>query len=234
MIMLKNLFNSPLTGIALTLFTFYLGELLAKKLKTSLLPPFLTSSALIIVLLLCQDTFTYKEYEIGGKFLALFLGPATIALGLPLVKNLELLKENWRELLAATLIGTCVGVGSALGFSKLFGVSREITLSLLPKSITTPIAMEVSADIGGIPSITIAAVAVTGVVGAVLAHWILKALGITNDIAIGFAIGTSSHALGTSSCIPISLTQVAFASLAISFIGVATAIITPFVAMFIK
>ncbi|MCH3914541.1 MAG: LrgB family protein [Acidaminococcaceae bacterium] len=230
----KTLLNSPLTGIALTLLTFYLGEVLAKKLKTSLLPPFLTSTVLIIILLLCQDKFTYKEYEIGGKFLAMFLGPATIALGLPLVKNLELLKKNLKALLGATVIGTCAGVGSAYGFSKLFGVSKEITLSLLPKSITTPIAMEVSADIGGIPAITIAAVAVTGVVGAVFAHKILKVLGVTNDIAIGFAIGTSSHALGTSSCIPISLTQVAFSSLAISFIGVATAILAPIVAMFMQ
>ena len=232
--MLKTLLSSPVTGIALTLLTFYIGEIVAKKLKTSLLPPFLTSSVLIIALLLCQNTFTYKEYEIGGKFLALFLGPATIALGLPLVKNIELLKENFGALLAATVIGTASGIGTAFGFSKLFGVSKEITLSLLPKSITTPIAMEVSADIGGIPAITIAAVAVTGVVGALFAHSILKALGLTNDIAIGFAIGTSSHALGTSSCIPISVTQVAFASLAISFIGVATAIMAPIIAMFIK
>ncbi len=232
--MIKFMLNSPLPGITLTLLTFYLGELLAKKLKTSLLPPFFTSTLLIIGFLLCQDIFTYKEYEIGGRFVSLFLGPATIALGLPLVKNLELLKNNFKELLAATLVGTAAGIGSALGFSKLFGVSKEITLSLLPKSITTPIAMEISADIGGIPAITIAAVAFTGLVGAVFAHRILKLLGVTNDVAIGFAIGASSHALGTSSCIPISMTQVAFSSLAISFIGVATALMAPIVVMFMR
>lgn len=231
--MFKSLLNSPLPGIAITLLTFYFGEVLAKKLKTALLPPFLTSTLLVIAFLLCQKTFTYKEYEIGGKFLALFLGPSTIALGLPLVKNLDLLRKHLKALLGATLVGSVTGIGSVILFSKLFGVTREIALSLIPKSITTPIAMEVSADIGGIPAITIAAVAVTGVFGAVVAHHVLKLLGVTNDVAIGFAIGTSSHALGTSSCIPISATQVAFASLAISFIGVATAILAPFLARLI-
>ena len=229
--MIKPLLNSPIPGIAITLLTFSLGELLAKKLKTALLPPVFTSTLLIIGLLLCQDSFTYKEYEIGGKFLALLLGPATIALGLPLVKNLALMKKHLVLLLETTVLGSAMGVGSALLFSKLFGVSREIMLSLLPKSITTPIAMEISADIGGIPSITIAVVSLTGLIGAIVGHKILGALGVTNDMAIGFAIGTSSHALGTASCIPISPVQVAFASLAISFVGVATALLVPLVAM---
>ncbi len=222
------LLNSPLLGLTLTIVIFHLGELLVKRLKTSLLPPFLFSSIVIIMLITGIDELTLESYERGGTFLAFFLGPATISLALPLKRNWEVLRSNALILLLTALVGAITAIIATFYCARLFGAQEVTMLSLLPKSITTPVAMEVSQSLGGLPPLTIVCVSLAGVFGALFGHKLLALVGVTDNIAIGFAIGTGSHALGTSSCIPKSAVQVTFASLAIVLLAIATTLIAPF------
>lgn len=221
------LLHSPLLGLALTFVTFCLGEKISKALKTSLLPPFLTSTLMIILLLTFCDSLTLKDYEVGGSYIAFLLGPATISFALPLKNNWATLKANVLPLLLTAMIAAVTAIIATFYCAQFFGATEVTMLSLIPKSITTPIAMELSQSIGGLPPLTIVCVSLAGVFGAVLGHKLLSLLGVTDDIAIGFAIGSASHALGTSSCIPISAKQVTFGSLAIVLVAIATTIVAP-------
>lgn len=220
------LLHSPLLGLAVTLVTYRLGEWLVARFNLKLLPPFVISTLLTMLLIVCQ-VFTYKEYETGGSIIAFLLGPATVALALPLFNHWQLLKQNFGILIAGVLAGTCSGILSILFCAKLFGVTREIALSMVPKSITTPIAMEVSATLGGIPALTIACVVFTGVLGAICGHKLLALAGVRNNMAIGLAIGAASHGIGVGSCISVSAQQVAMGSLAIALVGITTALLAP-------
>lgn len=223
----ENLLHSPLLGLALTIIVFHLGDLFAKRFNLTLLPPFLTASALLIMLLSVTTNFTYEDYMKGGSYVAFLLGPATISFALPLKRNWQTLKDNLGILLLTAVVGAVTAIIATYYCAILFGAQEATMLSLVPKSITTPIAMEVSSSLGGIPALTIVCVSLAGIVGAVLGHKLLALFGVTNDIAIGFGIGTGSHALGTSSCIPISSTQVTFGSLAIVLVAIITTIIAP-------
>lgn len=230
----NTIINSALLGLALTFGLYYLGEKLSAYLKTSLLPPFLTSSLLIILLITFVDSITLQSYEIGGNIIAFFLGPATISFALPLKKNWEVLKANVLPLLLTAIVGSITAIIATFYCAKLFGASELTLLSLAPKSITTPIAMELSQTLGGLPPLTIVCVSLAGVFGAVFGHSILKVCGVTDDIAIGFAIGTASHALGTSSCVPVSAKQVTFGSLAIVLLAITTTLVAPFILTLLK
>ncbi|HIU64110.1 MAG TPA: LrgB family protein [Candidatus Avacidaminococcus intestinavium] len=220
-------FNSPLLGLVLTFFTYKIGERLVEKLNLNFLPPLLTSCALIIFLITFTGLFTYEQYALGGTMINFLLGPATIALALPLVRNFSVLVKHYKILFIGVLTGTLSGVISIIFFARLFGASEQVMFSLVPKSVTTPIAMEIASTLGGIPPLTAACVICTGIFGAMCGHKILAAIGVKNDISIGLALGASSHALGVSSCIPISALQVAIGSLAIALVGIATAIFAP-------
>ncbi|MEG0970585.1 MAG: LrgB family protein [Acidaminococcaceae bacterium] len=222
-----TLLSSPLLGLALTVIAYKIGEKVSERFNLTLLPPFVTCCAIIMLLIHQAGLFTYQQYEVGGAMINFLLGPATVALALPLVRNKHILRQHGAILLGGVLIGTCSGIISVALCAKALGASHLVAMSLVPKSVTTPIAMDISAAIGGIPALTAACVIITGIFGATCGHKLLALVGVKNDIAIGLAIGASSHGLGASSCIAKSSMQVAISSLAIALVGIATALLAP-------
>lgn len=219
------LVNSPLLGLTVTLIAYKFGERIVERFNLTFLPPLLTACAILMAVISFTPLFTYEQYAIGGAIINFLLGPATVALALPLVRNFKILCQHYKILLSGALVGTLSGVISIILCARFFGASETIIISLIPKSVTTPIAMDISAGLGGIPPLTAACVIFTGIFGAMCGHRILALCGVKNDIAIGLAIGASSHALGVSTCISKSSLQVAIGSLAIALVGIATALL---------
>ncbi|MEO7766904.1 MAG: LrgB family protein, partial [Ferruginibacter sp.] len=171
----------------------------------------------------------YGYYNEGGKMIQFFLKPAVVALGVPLYLQLERIKKQALHIIISQLIGCIVGVVAVVLIAKMMGASKLVILSLAPKSVTTPIAMEVAHSIGGIPSLTAAIVVVVGLFGAIFGYTLLKFLHINNPIAQGLSMGTAAHAMGTSRSMEISPTFGAYASLGLIANGIFTAILTPYI-----
>lgn len=214
--------------IFLTLSFYIFYSWIQGKTKLALLNPVLLSITSIIIVLKLFN-ISYSDYYSGGKFISLFLGPATVALALPLYKNWKILKKRGFILVIGILTGSIVAVSSVWLLCRLFKIDNEILLSLLPKSITTPIGMEVSRKIGGIPSLTVAVIVITGVLGNMLGPIILKVCRIKDPVAVGAAFGTSSHAIGTSRALEIGELEGAISGVSISIAGLLTSLIIPLV-----
>lgn len=176
----------------------------------------------------------YSEYNRGGAFLTWWLGPATVALALPMYRNGLALRGLLPRLSLVVLAGSVTGMLTAGGTAWLLGAPFPIIMSTVPKSVTTPIAIEVSRQLRGIPQITIAMVILTGVLGATFGTWLLKLARIRNNRAIGAAIGTSSHGIGTASLIRQSEIQAAVSSWAMAAAGVFTSILGAFLSLFLR
>ena len=170
---------------------------------------------------------SYETYNQGGHLIEFWLKPAVVALGVPLYLQLETIKKQLLPILLSQLIGCIVGIVSVVLIAKLMGASQEVILSLAPKSVTTPIAMEVTKAIGGIPSLTAAVVVCVGLLGAVLGFKTLKIMKVNSPIAQGLSLGTASHAVGTSAAMDISSKYGAYASLGLTLNGILTALLTP-------
>ncbi len=222
----EALVNGPLFGIGLTVIAYVVAEIIVSRLELSL-PPFVIAATTIIAFLLYTPSVTYEQYAVGADFINFLLGPATIAFALPLYRNREIIREKSTIIFLGIMVATCTAIVSVYICGKLIGASDVILLSLVPKSITTPIAIEVTKTIGGLPALTAPVVVFTGVLGATFNHKLLKLLGVKHDIAIGLAVGASSHGLGTSACIKHSLVQVALGGVAIALTGIATSILAP-------
>ena len=219
--------DSLLFGIGLTVVVYAACELLCSRLNIRLIPPFVPACAAIIALLCCADGLSYEKYKPGADLINFLLGPATIALALPLYRQRRIVRQNLTAITIGILLATVLAICCLYICSKALGASEAVLLSLLPKSITTPIAIEVSKTLGGIPALTTACVIMTGTLGATFNHRLLQLCGIKNDIAAGLAIGASSHGLGVSACANISGVQLALGSVAIALTGVATSILAP-------
>ena len=176
----------------------------------------------------------YSEYNRGGAFLTWWLGPATVALALPMYRNGLALRGLLPRLSLVVLAGSVTGMVTAGGTAWLLGAPFPIIMSTVPKSVTTPIAIEVSRQLRGIPQITIAMVILTGVLGATFGTWLLKLARIRNNRAIGAAIGTSSHGIGTASLIRQSEIQAAVSSWAMAAAGVFTSVLGAFLSLFLR
>lgn len=222
--------DSPVFASLVTVFltaAVYQGAVrMQKRFRSQLLNPVLVSVSILIVFLLYTE-FPYELYAKETRGLSFLLGPATVALAVPLYRQLAALKRNWRALLIGSVVGAGVGIGSVLLLAKLFTLPPAIVLSLVPKSVTTPIAMDVSSVIGGLPSLTAALVILTGLLGAVFGPQILTRLRITEETARGLAIGAAAHGLGTSRAIQESERQGAISGIAIGLVGFATALLAP-------
>lgn len=218
---------SPIFGITLTLFTFWIGQWFQAKTKWSSLHPMITSTILIVLFITVFD-IDYKIYNTGGSMISFLLGPATISLAVPLVNNLQVLKDNWQAILVGITVGSLSGIISVIIIAKFLQASLPVTLSLIPKSVTSPIAMDISQSLGGIPALTAVIVVVTGIFGALVGHNILRFFGVTNNIAIGLAMGASSHGLGTNRCLQENDLQGAVGGLSIALVGIATAVSATF------
>ena len=183
-------------------------------------------TGVILILILYFLKIDYTKYNESACFLTLLLGPATIALGYPLSENIDLLTKNKRAIYTGFAVGILTALLTSYFIGKVFHSDWQIITSLMPKSVTTPIALEISKAIGGIPELTACLVALTGIYGAVFGHKLLKLIHIKSDISIGIAIGAASHVLGTSSCIEKNRPkQVVMATLALIITGIVTTII---------
>ena len=220
--------QSPLFGIALTVVVYVLCELIVDKFELNIVPPFVLACPMIILFIYLQEPYiTYDDYENGAGFINFLLGPATVALALPLYNNRHIIKDNLLVIASGIIVATVTGIVSIFVCGKIFGASDQVLLSMIPKSVTTPIAMDISSAIGGIPALTAACVIFTGMFGATINHKLLEALKIKNNIAIGLSIGASSHGLGTSVCASKSALQLAIGGASIGLTGIATSLLAP-------
>lgn len=214
-------------GLILTIVLYKLAEQLKKIHFLSKLPPLLFAGLGIIFILKTFD-INFETYNESASYLTFLLIPATISLGYPLYKNIHLLTKHKRIIYSAFIFATACAILTTYITAKFCHTDMNIIISLLPKSVTAPIAVEISKTLGGIPELTACIVMLTGVFGAILGHKILEIIKIKNDIAIGLSIGAASHVLGTSSCIEKGKEkQIVMATLALIFVGILTAILIP-------
>ena len=224
---MSEVFASPFFGIFLSIFAYEIGILINQKVKSAFTSPLLISVVLCMaVVSICK--IPLASYNVGGNLISIFLGPATAVLALSVYSQLSLLKKYLLPVLIGTIVGSCVSVGSAYLLCKAFHLDYTLTQSMLTKSVTTPFALAISANIGGVPSIAVAAVVMTGILGAVFAPLLIRLFRVKNSIAIGVAIGTCSHAGGTSKAIEIGETEGAMSGIAIGLAGLVTVILSVF------
>jgi len=218
---------SPLLGLTVTLVAYQGAFWIYRRAGMNpLANPVALSVAFLVAVLWFTDT-PYATYFDGAQFVHFLLGPATVALAVPLYANLETLKKNLVPLAGALFVGSIVAVVSAVGIGWLLGASRETLLSLAPKSVTAPIAMGIAEKLGGLPSLTGVLVVSTGILGAVLARGTLNLLRIDDHAVRGFAVGLAAHGIGTARAFQVSETAGAFSGLAMGLNGLATAFIFP-------
>lgn len=215
-------------GMILSLLAYKIGFEIQKKWKKVFLNPLLIAIILIIVFLLITG-ISYETYQYGAKYLSYFLTPVTVCLAVPLYKQLETLKKNMPAILISIAIGCVVHAGVLIAITILCNMDQQLLFSVMSKSVTTAIALGVTSEIGGIQGITVIGVMVAGISGAVLGPSILKWFHITEPVAQGLAMGSASHAIGTSKAIELGEIQAAMSSLAIVVTGILTVVIVPWV-----
>lgn len=224
-----ELLQSPLSGLLLTLLFYQAAQLVYYKAKQHpLLHPVLWA-ALAIAAFLHLTGVPYSDYWKGGQFIHFLLGPATVALAIPLYQQWPLVVKAWKAILGSVLLGSVVGFSSALGIARLLGIPASYWPSLAPKSVTTPIAMEVAQKTGGDPGLAALFVVLTGVLGAMLGGGWFRILRIRDPKAMGLALGVSAHGIGTARAVQYGETSAAFASLGMGLCGLFTAILLPLV-----
>lgn len=221
--------TSAFAGVTLSLMAYFIGIALKKKLKIGLLNPLLVS-IVITIAVLCIAGIDYDTYNAGAKYLSWLLTPSTVCLAIPLYEQLELLKKNFKAVCAGIFSGVITSMLTVYVLSLLFHLSHEEYVTLLPKSITTAIGMGVSEELGGYVTITVAVIVITGVLGNILAEIVCKVFRITEPIAKGIAIGSSSHAIGTAKAMEMGEIEGAMSSLSIAVAGVLTVIFASFFA----
>lgn len=211
-----------------TLVVYYSARAIALKCKNPLVNPLLIS-LLVLIPLLIYLKVPYEHYFAQNKVINYLLGPAVVALAYPLYEQLEQIKAKWKTIFTVCLIGSSLSMFIGASIARLMGLNEILTASILPKSVTTPIAMAVSHQIGGIPAITAVMVIMAGLFGSVVGYPILKALRIRPSIAKGLTMGTVSHALGTAKAAEENFQEGAFSSLALVICGIFTSILAPFI-----
>ncbi len=225
--MADTLLSSPFLGLFLSAAAWCAGCWLQKKTGLLLCNPLLIAAALIIAALSLLR-IPYESYALGGDFIKLMLGPVTAVLALNIYNQRDILRENFLPVLAGCLAGSLTSVGSVLLLCRLFRVEESLTASLLPKSVTTAIAIGVAESQGGVGGIAAAAVIITGLIGAVLAPLFARVFHVTQPVAEGLAIGACSHALGTARAMEIGQVQGAMSSIAICVCGIMTSVLALF------
>ncbi len=218
---------SPLLGLTITLIAYLVAHsIYARARFNPLANPVLISVALLVVVLRVSGT-PYSTYFEGAQFVHFLLGPATVALAIPLYRQWPKLKRAALPLIGGLVCGSLTAIVSAVGVASLLGAPHQTVASLAPKSATTPIAMAVAEKIGGIPSLTAVLVISTGVFGAVFARSILNVLRVEEAAVRGFALGVASHGIGTARALQVSEEMGAFAALGMGLNGVLTAFLVP-------
>ncbi len=214
--------------LALTFAVYLASRLLQRRTGLVFLNPILVS-IVVIILFLSVGGVSYDTYSDSCKYIDFWLKPAVVALGVPLYRQLEAIKKQILPLLIAELTGCVVGIVSVVVLAELLGASHEVVMSLAPKAVTTPIAMEISSAVGGIPALTASVVICTGIFGGMAGFRILKMSHIKSPIASGISLGTAAHAVGTSAAMEKGYRYGAFSSLGLTLNGLFTALLSPFI-----
>lgn len=214
--------------IALTFVVYVAAQILQRRTGISFLNPILITIAVLICILMSAGV-DYDTYAEGGEYIDFWLKPAVVALGVPLYRQLEAIKKQLLPILLAELAGCIVGVVSVVVVAQLLGATKEVILSLAPKSVTTPIAMEIAQTVGGIPALTAAVVVCTGIFGGMAGFKMMKYSRVKSPIAQGLSMGTAAHAVGTSAAMDVGYRYGAFSSLGLTLNGLFTALLTPLI-----
>lgn len=212
-------------GVMISIVMYEIGVYLKKKTKLAILNPLLFSIAAVMILLLACHV-NYDTYNNGAKYLSYLLTPATVCLAVPLYEQFELLKKNIKAIMAGIISGALTSVTCVLVLSVLFHLSHAEYVTLLPKSITTAIGMGISEELGGVVTITVAVIIITGVFGNITAEFICKLFHIEEPIAKGIAIGSASHAVGTAKAMELGEIEGAMSSLSIAVSGLITVVLS--------
>lgn len=225
---MNGVFQNEWVVVTLTIIIYWLAQKLQAKTGILLLNPILITIVIIITGLMVFN-IDYETYHRGSRYIDFLLKPAVVALGVPLYRQLEIIKKQAWIILISQLAGCLAGIVSVVFIAWLMGASKEIIFSLAPKSVTTPIAIEISRSIGGIAPLTASVVIVVGVFGAVFGYSILKLTGVKNPLSQSLSMGNAAHAIGTSKSMEISPAFGAMSSIGLIVNGIFTAILAPYV-----
>lgn len=223
--MKEAVFSSPFFGITISIVAYSIGVWINKKTKLAILNPLLISYLIIIPALIIFE-IPLEWYERGGDIINMFLSPATAVLAITIYRQREILRKHILSVLGGTIAGSITSLAVVYLMCRMFTLPDEITASMLPKSITTPMAIAVSESIGGIEAVTVLAVIITGISGNILSPILIRIFKVKNEIAQGMAIGASSHAVGTSKAIELGEVQGALSSIALVMSGIVTVILS--------
>lgn len=224
--------DTPLFGVGISILAYSAGLFIAKRTRLAIMNPLLLTT-LIIISFLSILKIDYETYNRGGAIITFFLGPATVVLAVPLFKQWELLRSNFIPILSGIAVGSIAGVASIIILGRLLDLDTVLIASMVPKSTTTPIAIEISAVLGGNPSLTATFVPITGITGFIAGVRIIDAFGIRNPIAKGIAMGTASHAVGTAKAMEVGEVEGAMSSLSIGVAGIITVFLIPVIMWFL-
>lgn len=216
-------------GMAISLLGYEIGLIIKRKFKLAIFNPLLIA-VVIVILFLVVFHVDYETYNSSAKYLSYLLTPSTVCLAVPLYQQLHLLRKNAKAVILGITSGVIISLTSVLLLSKLFGLNHQQYVTMLPKSITTAIGMGVSEEMGGLVTITVASIIITGILGNMMAELICKIFRITEPVAKGIAIGTSAHAVGTAKAIEMGEIEGAMSGLAIAVAGLLTVIMAAFYA----
>ena len=217
---MNEIFASPYFGVALSVITFWIGVKLQRRLKSPICNPLIIAIVLTSGVLLIFR-IPYESYNKGGD-----LAPATACLAVAIYTKIEMLKQYWLPIAVGCTAGSAASMLSVYGLCRLFGLDGSLTVSLLPKSVTTPIAVSIAEPAGGMVPITVVAVIGTGILGSIIAPFLIRIFRVTDPVAAGLAIGASSHAVGTSKAIELGEVEGAMSGLAIGICGIITVLIS--------
>lgn len=221
--MKEFLTNSVFFGAVLSLAAYEVGSLLKRKFRMAIFNPLLIAVICVIAVLLLFD-IDYETYNEGGKYISYLLTPATVSLAVPLYRQIALLKKNLKAVIAGIVSGVLASMVGVYVLALAFRLDTQLYVTLLPKSITTAIGMGVSEELGGVVTITVAVIVITGVLGNVIADFVCKLFHLEEPVAKGLALGTAAHAIGTSKAMEMGEVEGAMSSLAIAVAGLLTVV----------
>jgi len=225
---MAELFNTPYFGISLTIIAFLIGLKIQKKTGLMICNPLIIAVVIIVGILLIFK-IPYESYQQGGSIINMFLAPATACLAVSIYNKIQILKENWLPILVGCACGSLASMTSVYAMCKLFKLDDAITAAMIPKSLTTPIAVSVAESLGGVSSITVVVVIFTGILGSIFAPTLIKVFRVNDPMTAGLSIGACSHAIGTSKALQIGETEGAMSGLAIGICGIITVVFSMFI-----
>ncbi|MBR5531997.1 MAG: LrgB family protein [Bacteroidales bacterium] len=214
--------------LALTFAVYYIASIVRKKTGIILLNPILITIAVIICYLKFAN-ISFETYNEGGKYIEFWLKPAIVALGVPLYKHLDSIKRHFIPIFFSQLAGCVAGIISVIAIADFMGATNDVIISLAPKSVTTPIAIEISSALGGIESLTAAVVVCVGILGAMIGYRTMSIIKLSDDASKGMAMGTASHAVGTAASMEVNPVHGVYATLGLIINGILTSIFAPII-----